>query len=443
MHGDSGGPLLFNGVVCGVNSKFGLIDEYVVAANMETVDAAVDSPNNRSFLRTNLLVGGDNAQGPGERIKGECLAGEDPSTTLPVFDSSVNSSGTTSCTLTPQDQVTLPFPTASSLCTPGEVTVTGEITKLDGVPVLPPLAIPDAAHGTAVSGYHQYTVIWTATDGNGQSVSTTQVINTPETGPTLVALGPSSGTVLASCTTNGGLQATFPYPATFTGDPTCTATTTGAITTENGQVLATPIPLDSTGSALVAPGPAVITWTSKDGLGFSAQLTQAITIETNGPCFSGAGWQTNGGPAMTGTQPGGGVGTALAVTPTTNWNTIVSPTFSTNGLVVGNYLEFDIYLPSNLFGQAWWGGVQAAISIPSANIYHYNIGGNNDLKGSNLPLGQFSTIKIPLPTGSPNIPSILSSPHSVTVEIDLNSPTLPPPTGPIGPWYFENFRFGN
>lgn len=217
------------------------------------------------------------------------------------------------------------------------------------------------------------------------------------------------------------------------------------MTAENGQPITPTTPLSDAATAKVPPGTAEITWQSVDSLGFTDQVSQVFQIESPGPCLGdatpGNGWHAiAGGPVTPGTQPGGGSGPALEVTTTTNWNALVSPTFSTTGLIVGANLEFDLYLPPNLAGQGWWGGVQALISIPSANLFHQFLGGNFDLKGAQLPLGQFSTIKIPLPTAVVNA---LAAPHDdVTIEIDLNSPAGSPP-GPVGPWFIENLRFGS
>jgi hypothetical protein len=370
-----------------------------------------------------------------------CDDGSDPLSHPPVFAASVNAAGTSGCDPNASGMIPIPFPTATSRCTPGEVTVTGEILALDDVMQSPAIPLPDAAHSFGPPRVHKYTVAWTATDALGQTTIVTQFINAPESGPNIVEA--TSGPLVATCTPLGLLVTTFPLPTITTAEASCTATTTGAITAENGFIISPLITLAKDGSADAPPGTDVVTWTATDSLGFSTLVNQTFQVETNGPCFSAVagngGWAaTAGNPCLIpGTQPGGGPGTGLGIMTPNGWNQLLSAQFSTTGLIVGPDLEYDLYLPTNLVGQGWWGGVQAKISIPSANIYNQFVGGNTNLKGSNLPLGQFSTIKVPLPS---NIATALSQAHSdVSVEIDLNAPMASPP---IGPWYLENFRFG-
>jgi len=259
--------------------------------------------------------------------------------------------------------------------------------------------------------------------------------------PTLTPLA----TLTSSCS-NSSVQ--FPAPTITSATP---QSISGAITSANGQPLSPPISLSNLAPATagtfvgtgVPSGLLLVTWTVVDALGYRAQTVQAFEVNTPGPCFGGIGpqgWTANpGGPLTPGVAPGGGPGSALEVQTPIGWNVLLSPTFSTNGLVIGgSNLEFDLYLPPNLAGQYWWGQVEVLISIPSANIYHQWLGGNMNLIGSNLPLGQFSTIVTPLPA---NVLTALSGSHNdVTVEIDLNSPVNQPP---FGPWFLQNFRFGN
>jgi hypothetical protein len=282
-------------------------------------------------------------------------------------------------------------------------------------------------------------VEWTATDAAGMTTVVTQFINAPELFP---AITPAlvNAPLAATCTPTG-VRVQVPAPTT-TAASGCTATTTGAVININGNPQLPPLALAPDGSVAATPGTMQVQWSATDSLGLPNSVSQIFQVTVPGPCFSepgAGGWHsTAGGPVTGGKQPGGGPGSALEIITTNSWNSILSPKFSTNALVVGNFLLFDLYLPPNLASRPWWGGVQALLSVPSANLFNVPLGGNNDLKGSKLPLGQFSTIKIPL---TPAVRTALHGSHNdVTVEIDLNSPVGSPP---VGPWYLQNFRFGN
>src|SRR5262249_13546679 len=137
--GDSGGPLLINNVICGVNSND---QPPPYGFGVASIDSAVDSPDSLSFLTKKLLVPGTT------RIVGLCADDKDPSTQPPgVIDSTVPYlSQMPHCA--PADDPAPGFlmrykfrlPQAFSTCAPGEpTTVTGMVTQVDGVNLWTPI----------------------------------------------------------------------------------------------------------------------------------------------------------------------------------------------------------------------------------------------------------------------------------------------------------------
>jgi hypothetical protein len=317
----------------------------------------------------------------------------------------------------------MPFPSVSDVCTPAEITLTGQVNSIDGAPAAAPIPL-DVNGQASVEPGHNYGILWTAVDGFGRQGFGAAAVEVILQRPVLTL---SNVGQVQSCAQ--GPDPVIPPPVAVSA---CSpVTVTGAITSVNGQALATPIPVASDGSVPAPPGTVQVTWTGTDSFGIATVAVETVEVLNPGPCFAAPGeWSSSRAVLLPGTQPGGGAGLALQVSTPERSNELISANFSTTGLVIGNNLAFDLYVSPNQPNPHWLGSVAAWISIPSAGVHNR---WPTRIKLNDLPLGQFTTVEFPL---SADAAAALRGSHDdMSVTIDLNV------TAGSGPYYLQNLHF--